>query len=213
MPRPQAARAPRSCRLSALALILALLCSALAGSRVVAARVQPLGLAHLHDIAAINPERPLLAFYYMWYGLKSWSLSTMSDLPTIRYDSGDDATISRQLTWAAHAGITGFIASWWGPGDPTDRDFGKLLAHAAGLEHTTGYHFASTIYLEIDAPALTTEPALVQGLRYVLAHYGNDSHFFHWQGKPVVFIWDPLGHGRTLATWAAIRAQVDPHHA
>src|SRR6476469_2461128 len=38
------------------------------------------------------PLRPVLAFYYMWYHQSDWSLSKMSDLPTIQYDSSDDAT-------------------------------------------------------------------------------------------------------------------------
>lgn len=67
-----------------------------------------------------NETRPVLAFYYSWYTPSSWSLSTMSDLPTIQYNSSDDATISRQVTWAANSGITGFVSSWWGPGDVTD---------------------------------------------------------------------------------------------
>jgi len=137
----------------------------------------------------------------------------MSDLPTIQYNSSDDSTIERQVTWAANAGITGFISSWWGPGDPTDKNFDKLLAHAATLEATTGYHFASTIYFESDAPALSGTGNIVSALRYVIANYSNDPHFFHWHGKPVLFFWDPLGNGRTLSMWASIRGQVDPNNA
>lgn len=137
----------------------------------------------------------------------------MSDLPTIQYNSSDASTIDRQLSWAATAGITGFISSWWGPGDTTDHNFATLLARAATLETTTGYHFASTIYFESDAPALSGTASIVSALRYVMAHYSNDSHFFHWRGKPVLFFWDPLGQGRTLSLWASIRSQVDPNHA
>jgi Glycosyl hydrolase family 99 len=177
-----------------------------------AARVRP------HDVTSAliatpgNPNRPLLAFYYMGYARTSWSARTMSDLPAIPYDSGDDVAISRQITWAANAGITGFIGSWWGPDSQTDRNFSRLLARSALLEKTAGYHFASTIYLESDAPALTGSGALAGALRYVLTRYGTSRYFFHWHGKPVIFIWDPLDHGRTLAQWAAIRRQVDPHH-
>ena len=49
-------------------------------------------------------------------------------------------------------------------------------------------------------------------LRYVLSHYSNDPHFFHWHDKPVLFFWDPLGNGRTLSEWASLRSQVDPHN-
>src|SRR5919109_3087619 len=177
-----------------------------------AARGRPHDVTSALSAVRSNPDRPLLAFYYLWYERTSWSARTMSDLPAIPYDSGDDAAISRQITWAANAGITGFIGSWWGPGDPTDRTFSRLLARSALLEKTEGYHFASTIYLESDAPALTGSGAIAGALRYVLTRYGASRYFFHWHGKPVIFIWDPLGHGRTLAQWAAIRQQVDPHH-
>ncbi len=162
--------------------------------------------------AVVNTQRPVLAFYYTWYSPSTWSSKTMSDLPTIQYTSSDDATIDRQLQEAATAGITGFISSWWGAGDQTDQNFAKLLAHATTLENTMHIHFASSIYFETDAPALEGTNNIVSGLRYVLAHYGNDPHFFHWQGKPVLFFWDPLGKGRTLAQWADIRKQVDPNN-
>ena len=164
-------------------------------------------------VSKINPNRPVLAFYYAWYKTSTWCLCTMSDLPTIRYNSSDDATIARQVQWAANAGITGFINSWWGQGDPTDTNFGKLLAQSAVLEQQTGYHFASTIYFESDAPAFKGESNIVKQLRYLLSHYANDPHFFHWHGKPVLFFWNPLGNGRTLAMWAAIRKQVDPNNS
>ncbi len=136
----------------------------------------------------------------------------MSDLPTIKYDSSADATIDRQLTEAAQAGITGFISSWWGPGDVTDNNFVKLLAHAAMLQTTTGYPFASSIYFEGDAPAFNSSAKIVSALRYAIARYGNDPHFFHWHDKPVFFFWHPLGNNRTLADWSAIRRQVDPNN-
>ncbi len=155
---------------------------------------------------------PLLAFYYTWYKSSTWCSCTMSDLPTIQYDSSDDATIDRQVTEASAAGITGFISSWWGASDVTDTNFSKLLAHSATLESRTGTHFASTIYFESDAPALSGTTNMVNALSYVVTHYSNDPHFLHWQGKPVLFFWDPLGNGRTLAQWASIRSQVDPNN-
>jgi hypothetical protein len=158
------------------------------------------------------PLRPVLAFYYMWYHQSDWSLSKMSDLPTIQYDSSDDATIDRQVRWAANAGITGFISSWWGIGDQTDQNLVKLLAHSATLENETHDHFTSTVYFECDSPHLKSINSIENGLRYLNSHYTNDPHFFHWQGKPVIFFWKPLDGGRTLAQWATIRKEVDPDH-
>ena len=157
-----------------------------------------------------NAGTPLLAFYYTWYTPSTWCSCKMSDLPTTQYNSSDDTTIDRQVTEASGAGITGFISSWWGPGDVTDTNFAKLLAHSATLQNNTGASFNSTIYFESDAPKLSGTTNMVNALNYVVTHYSNDPHFFHWQGKPVLFFWDPLGSGRTLAQWASIRSQVDP---
>lgn len=164
------------------------------------------------QVASSSNARPVLAFYYMWYNMSSWDANQMSDLPTIKYDSADDTTIDRQVTWAANAGITGFISSWWGPGDQTDKNFVKLLAHSASLENKTHQHFASSIYFECDAGGLSGSGNIVNGLRYLISNYGSSPYFFHWQGKPVFFFWDPLGNGRTLAEWASIRSQVDPNN-
>ncbi len=168
-----------------------------------------LGRQHAH--AAI--KRPsVLAFYYTWYHPATFTLAQMSDLPTTPYESGAPATIDRQLRQASAAGITGFISSWWGPGDQSDKNFAQLLSRSAALKQVAGRQFASTIYLETDAPAFRSSNAIEQALRYVVGTYGQSPYFFHWQGKPVIFIWDPLGQGRTLATWAGIRQQVDANH-
>ena len=160
----------------------------------------------------VNYNKPVLAFYYMWYHHSDWCTCHMSDLPSPQYDSSDDATVNRQVVEAANAGITGFIGSWWGPNDNTDKNFVKVLAHSATLEKSTGFHFSSSLYIESDAPALNNQSKMINGLRYVVQHYTANSHFFHWHGKPVLFFWNPLGNGRTLAEWAYIRSQVDPHH-
>jgi len=160
----------------------------------------------------INTSRPVLAFYYTWYSPSTWCLCHMSDLPLSKYDSSNDATIDRQVTLAANAGITGFVSSWWGPGDKTDKNFVKLLVHAAALQKRTGYSFASTIYFESSSPQLNTVDSMVSGLRYVLSRYSHDPHFFHWHGKPVLFVAEPLQHGRSISMWASIRGQVDPNN-
>jgi hypothetical protein len=162
---------------------------------------------------AVGARPPVLAFYYTWYHPSTFTVAQMSDLPVKPYESGAPATIDRQLRQASGAGITGFISSWWGPGDPSDKNFALLLARSATLKRVTGRQFSSTIYLETDAPSLGSTQAIEQALRYVAGTYARNPYFFHWQGKPVVFIWDPLGHGRTLATWAAIRRDIDPTHA
>jgi hypothetical protein len=152
---------------------------------------------------------PVLAFYYSWYSPSSWCTCRMSDLPPVHYDSAAPVTIRRQIRQAHSAGIDGFISSWWGEGDPTDQHFGTLQ-HEADAIRAQGGHFTSSIYLEADSPHLQTPQRIATALRYVLRTYAHSPSYFHWQDRPVIFIWDPLGGGRTLAAWAQIRRQVDP---
>jgi hypothetical protein len=134
----------------------------------------------------------------------------MSDLPATRYDSSDAATLDRQIRQAANAGITGFITSWPGPGNTQDQNLATLLSREAAYDRQTGVHFVSSIYIESDADAIRNN--LAGALQYAISHYTNDRNFFRWQGRPVIFIWHPIGNGRTLSTWAALRRRLDPNH-
>ncbi len=163
----------------------------------------------LRTVAA-GVERPVLAFYYPWYKQSSWCTCTMSDLPAAKYSSNDTKVIDRQIAEASRAGITGFIVSWWGKGSYEDGNFATMLDRVAAWNAKTSAHFVLAIHLEDDGTMLQTEAHIEQQLRYAMASYTARSTYFHWQGKPVFFIWDAFGGGRTQATWAAIRKQVDP---
>jgi hypothetical protein len=164
----------------------------------------------MHAPAYSRAARPVLAFYYTWYHPGTFCRCTMSDLPVRPYESSDPATIDRQIAEASNAGITGFITSWPGPGNTQDANLALLLKRAALYQKRTGRRFVSSIYIESDAAAIHDN--LVGAMRYAISRYTNDPHFFRWHGRPVIFVWDPLGEGRTLATWTAVRRQVDPKH-
>ena len=76
----------------------------------------PVRVKHIIVPLPINYNKPVLAFYYMWYHQSDWCSCHMSDLPATQYDSSNDSIIDQQVNEAANAGITGFISSWWGPG-------------------------------------------------------------------------------------------------
>lgn len=155
-------------------------------------------------------DRPVLAFYYTWYHPSAFCICTMSDLPRRRYESADVATMDRQISQASKAGITGFITSWPGPGNTQDTNLATLLKRISAYKQRTGRTFVSSLYFESDADAIRGN--LIDAMRYAVAHYVWNPSFFRWHGKPVIFIWDPLGGGRTLATWVRVRQATDPNH-
>src|SRR5579872_1387615 len=156
-------------------------------------------------------SKPVLAFYYSWYHPGTFSSSKMPDLPSHPYESSDPATIHRQVREAAQSGITGFAASWTGPATQENQNLHQLLHYAATYQHQTGTPFSAAIYLETDL--LSTYGQTVSGaMSYAINNFMSNPNYFTWHGRPVIFIWDPLGQGRTLAFWTALRRQLDPQH-
>ncbi|HEX2923847.1 MAG TPA: glycoside hydrolase family 99-like domain-containing protein, partial [Chloroflexota bacterium] len=100
---------------------------------------------------------------------------------------------------------TGFINSWMGIGNRTDKNFATLLDVSKG----TG--FASTIYFETGQPGLSSEQEIVAALRYVAATYGNNPGFARVDGKPAIFFWNPSAAGG-IDFWRSVRSQVDPEY-
>ena len=144
-----------------------------------------------------------MAFYYAWYNPTDFSRGQMFDVPSTPYQSDDPGTILRQVQQARDAGITGFISSWWGKGNRTDKNFATLL------EVSKGTDFASTIYFETGAPGLGSEQEIVSQLQYVMSTYGANPNFARVAGKPAIFFWNPSAAG-SADTWRRIRSQVDP---
>ena len=154
--------------------------------------------------------RPVLALYYPWYKQATWCGCKMPDLPVAKYSSSDAKTIDAQIAEASRAGISGFIVSWWGKGSYEDANFALMLDRVDAWNRRSGTHFVLAIQVEDDGALLKTQAHIAQQIAYVVDSYSARSAYFHWQGKPVFFIWDAFGGGRTEATWAAIRKQTDP---
>ena len=172
-------------------------------STLLLAALAALGLSAQPALAA---DIPVMAFYYPWYNPTDFSLSKMWDVPATPYQSDDRGAIQRQVQQASGAGITGFISSWWGKGNRTDKNLATLLNVSKGTS------FASTIYFEAGAPGLDSPGAIVSQLQYVTSTYGSNPNLARIGGKPALFFWNPTAVG-DAATWQAIRSQVDPNGA
>ena len=153
--------------------------------------------------AAAASSAPVLAVYYAWYGMGSWDAGKMSDLPATPYNSGDRATIQRQVAQAKSAGIDAFEVDWYGPSDPdgVDRNLQTLLS----VSHDAG--FQATAYVDINMIKSAADAAA--DLAYLQRYY-SDPAWFHFDGKPFIAFYGISKFD--LATWQAIRAQVDPNH-
>lgn len=143
--------------------------------------------------------RLILAFYYPWYYLDSWESPVLRDTPLVPYRSDHKSAISHHVHLARQAGIDGFISSWWGPGEYSDKNLQKLLEVSKDMD------FKVSIYFE----TLTGEPAyarpkdeILSWMRYFLQTYGQNECILHLNGKPVIFIWAP--GAAPLDTWKQV---------
>ena len=137
--------------------------------------------------------KQVLAFYYGWYGNPTVSsrwvhwekvdeakktIGSSSHYPTLgAYDSHDPKLVEQHCRWAKEAGITGFIATWWGQGDFHDKGLPLLLdtAQKNGL--------VVTVYFE------TTRRGALQDILYLLEHYAKHPAWLKVDGKPVIFVY------------------------
>lgn len=143
----------------------------------------------------------VLAFYYPWYANPkvsgSWrhwervdeakkQIGSSTNYPQLGpYDSHDPKVCEQHAKWARECGVDGFIVSWWGQGDFSDKAMPVILKAAAR------YRRVVTIYYET-VPERKVERA-VEDLLYILRTYGDHPAWLKVNGKPVVFI-----YGRTI---------------
>src|ERR1043166_6148993 len=141
-----------------------------------------------------NVPKQVLAFYYGWSGNPTTSgrwvhwekvdeanhkIGSSSHYPALGpYDSHDPKIVEQHCKSAKEAGITGFIATWWGQGDFHDKGLPLLLdtAQKHGL--------AVTVYFET-----VHQGGAAKDVMYLLEHYARHSAWLKVGGKPVVFVY------------------------
>lgn len=148
------------------------------------ARFKPLPVSAKQATASqpqVNPI-PILAYYYIWFDVKSWDRAK-TDYPLLGRYSSDDVDVMRQhIEWAKNAGIDGFIVSWKG----TDKLNSRLekLVQVAGEEDFK----LAIIYQGLD---FYRNPLAVEqidaDLDYFIEKYADNPVFYIFE-KPL-FIW------------------------
>jgi hypothetical protein len=153
--------------------------------------------------AGARPDVPrmLWAFYYQWYHGLDWNKAELRDHPTQTYDSADPQTIASQIDQAKSAGIDGFIASWWGPGDQTDKNLKTLLDVARQK------NFKVFIYFEtLQATGPLSADDIYKWLAYAIPTYRDAPAYMKWDGKPVIAFYNS---GLVpLTTWKDVFARL-----
>lgn len=155
--------------------------------------------SHFQAVAEPVPHQ-ILAFYYGWYGNPTTSgrwvhwegvdpanerIKKVTHYPAWgAYDSHDPALLDRQAAAARSAGVTGFVASWWGQRSFEDQGIAPLLA-AAGRHGLA----VSAYYEKVEgADGAARIKSAVADLDYLLKHYAADRAWLRADGKPVVFV-------------------------
>ncbi|MGN6700112.1 MAG: hypothetical protein ACTHMR_18300, partial [Thermomicrobiales bacterium] len=161
--------------------------------------------------AAAAAERPVMAFYYPWYELSDWSAAQMSDLATPTYSGGDDAAIKRHIQQADDAGIDALICTWYGP---TEARLNARCQRLLQLVQASGRRLRVAIIPDQSAafdPAMRTVDGLAGALAALRRDFISNPAYFTYQGKPVVFWFNPPSLGGVDA-WQQLRDRADPQH-
>jgi hypothetical protein len=150
--------------------------------------------------SAANDARPVLAYYYAWWDASNFGRTMFQ--PPDPYNSDDPSVMQRHVQQAQTAGIDGFVMSWYGDGDRTDKNLATLL----DVGQKSGFH--ATIHFE--TPKFWGVDDVVAQLRTFYDKRINHPALVRYQGRPVLFFWRASTFDNT--TWNAIRNQVDPAH-
>lgn len=166
--------------------------------------------------------RHILAFYYPWYGNPAaaggsgrWShwqdvdeqaktIGSSTHYPELGpYDSHDRKVITQHCRWAVEAGLTGWIASWWGHRSFENQALPRIL-------DISGEHkLAVTIYYEtIPGQPKTVDNAVTDIVR-LLEQHANHPAWLTVDGKPVIFIYGRAVGEIGVAAWGEVIQKVN----
>jgi hypothetical protein len=124
--------------------------------------------------------------------------------PGEAYNSDDGGIMERHVHDAKAAGIDGFVMSWYGNGDRTDRNLAQLL----DIGQRNG--FRATVHFE--TPHFWGVDDTIAQLRAFYDSRINHPAMLRYGDRPVIFFWRASTFDN--GTWNFIRSQVDPgHHA
>lgn len=155
--------------------------------------------------------RLVLAHYYPWYTLDTWSDPQMLDRPETPYSTASQADVDAESTRAHAAGIDAFVVSWngldyevHGTNDPRTR---MVLdaARRAGMN--------ACVYTETYAATAPGDPngppepgTMLKWLEEITDLYGSHPAYLRVGSRPVIFIYSSWLISQ--ADWIDLRARL-----
>jgi hypothetical protein len=136
----------------------------------------------------VQPALPIrAAFYYSRYPAAWRQLGVFpytNYTPSLGfYDTRKPAVIRQHIAAMRYGGIEAGIASWRGPGTPSDARVPLLLRTARGTP------FRWTLYVEGEAGSNPGVGRIRAWLRLIKGRYGADPSYLRIGGRPVVFVY------------------------
>lgn len=147
------------------------------------------------------------AFYYPWFP-ETWAApngGTFTNYsPTAGlYDSGQLATMARQVDELVYARVDVAISSWWGPGTPTAARFERILTA------TTTRRIQWAIYYEREGYADPSATDIVNELRPLVTTHATNTRLFRLGGQFVVFVYaGPNDNCAMASRWVSAADQL-----
>lgn len=167
-----------------------------------------LAAAALLGLAGRAPPRPwpreVLAFYYGWWGLaassgarRHWG-DERGGAPGVDgsphfparglYDSLDPADVAWQVEQAQKAGVTGFVASWWGRDRFEDSNLGLLLRQAARSDFRVCAYYETTGEGPREGEAAVAR--IAADLAWLARRHMTSPAWLTVRGRPVLFVYE-----------------------
>ncbi|EAQ77007.1 glycoside hydrolase family 99-like domain-containing protein [Blastopirellula marina] len=153
------------------------------------------------SLSAAEPPRDLvLAYYYPWYHKGDWTRHGYFGEPTLgNYGSDDPQIAAQHIEWAQAAGLDGFVVSWGGPQDMTDKHFRAGYLQAANADQLK-YAFIYESLGRLDAADGETNERIdfskrrvvrrfQEDLAYLNKQFCGDERYLKIDGRPVIVLY------------------------
>ena len=176
---------------------------------------------HALDYYDGSIEKQVFACYYPWYstpdgpggGYNHWdpinnsNNAITADFPILGpYDSQDVDVIRTHIEMAKDAGIDGFLCSWSGVNTTENIAIDVIIQEAAKNDFKIGIYYES---LRGIFEPIMNQSLIIEELTYLINKFRDVDGYLHFNGNPVVFIYQAETQERNPEFWTQILDEVE----